>query len=103
MFASTTLFFTLYSKGHLPYQQQEGEEARDVLKLAISEHLGLLSYVFSQLLHAVVAFVVVNHTSANHLHRLEFLEHDWFAALSADTAGHMVNLFAVCQRGTCRL
>ena len=47
--------------------------------------------------------MVVNHTSANHLHRLEFLEHDWFAALSADTAGHMVNLFAVCQRGTCRL
>jgi hypothetical protein len=43
MFASTTLFFTLYSKGHLPYQQQEGEEARDVLKLAISEHLGLRS------------------------------------------------------------
>ena len=50
-----------------------------------------------------MTFMVVNHAPTNHLHGLEFLEHDWFAALRANTAGHMINLFTICQRGTSRL
>jgi hypothetical protein len=49
------------------------------------------------LLHAVVGLVVIDHPFANHFHGLEFFEHDCFTALCADAAGHVVNVFAVCQ------
>src|SRR5437868_11990856 len=59
--------------------------------------------MFSKLLYVIMTFMVVNHAPTNHLHGLEVLEHDLFAALRADTAGHMINLFTVCQGGTSRL
>ena len=59
---------------------------------------GLLERI--ELLHAVVRLVVEYHPFTNHFHRLEFFKHDCFTALCADAAGHVVNIFAVCQRGT---
>ena len=53
-----------------------------------------------QLLHAVVRLMVENHAFAHYLNRLEFLEHNRFAALCADAAGEVVGLFTICQRGT---
>ena len=53
-----------------------------------------------ELLQAVVRLVVKYHPFTNHLHGLEFFEHDCFSAFCADAAGHVVNIFAVCQRGT---
>ena len=53
-----------------------------------------------ELLHAVMGLVVEDHPFTNDLHGLEFFKHDCFAALCTDAAGHVVNVFAVCQRGT---
>src|SRR5581483_11390086 len=51
----------------------------------------------------IVVLVVIDHALVCHLDRQQFLKHDKFAALGALARGEMVDLFAVCQRGACRL
>ena len=47
--------------------------------------------------------VIVFHSGANNLHWLQFCKHDALTALLANATGQVVNLLAVCQRGTSRL
>ena len=58
------------------------------------------SYMKSLLLQIVVIFVVVLHALTENFYGLQFLQHDRLAALGADASCHMVDLFAVRQRGT---
>src|SRR5690349_16242536 len=57
----------------------------------------------SGLAHSEMVLVKVGHALAQHLHRLELLEHDRLAALSANAAGHEVRIVALRQRGARRL
>ncbi len=64
---------------------------------------GLHAIFIALLLHVVVRLVIKDHAFAQHLDGLEFFEHDRLTALRADTAGHMVKLFAVGHRSARRL
>jgi hypothetical protein len=54
-----------------------------------------------KLLQAVMRLVVIDHPFTKHLHRLKILKHNPFTTLCAGMAGHVVKLFAVCERSTC--
>jgi hypothetical protein len=55
----------------------------------------LCFYCQRPLLHVVVCFVVEYHALAEDLDRLQLFERDSLTALRADTAGEMIEFFAV--------
>ena len=75
-----------------PFQTSQGEHEKK------AEPVWLRLVYCARLLHVVVFFVIINHAFAQHLYWLEILQHDRLAALGADTAGQMIDLFAVRQR-----
>src|SRR5579859_7152121 len=64
-------------------------------RVALSQGAGLA--------HGKMVLVVIGHALAQHLHRLELLEHDRLATLGADPASHEVCIVALRQRGARRL